>query len=476
MDAMQTPEQAQSEVELLLDSTSSAIADSLSSQLARLQHMVGKMDALATRISLSTTAGRLSWDPYAAALRDTPSTASRDRSGRRSAVVVSSPRRPSSLAVAGTTIAQTGPPVLTRQRGAEYSGIVLSELGVTQSQLAMVSAYAKAIAAQERELANPSSGSPVKKGSTRLASTSHARGSIVPSPSSPAGSPLAQASNNDDRHSIRSGVSASIFNSFAPPDDAASPPRSVDNVSASSPASSMISPPPSLVSPQQSYGNVPQPVSLPSPPQHFSNAIADVYPPPPPPAHDAAMSAMPPPPPPPTSFGTGADMSFLPPPPPPPAGADFTTDHFALPAPPPATDMSFALPPPPPAVGQSFEQVLLPPPPAMEAASFNPPPLPSMIGFDVPVPVPVSAPVAAPPPPPAVAPAPVAVQFAQALYAYAAVEEDEISLRAGDVIQVLQVDAGEGWTLGICVQSNTGNPHVGRSGLFPRAYVQLFGS
>ena len=80
-----------------------------------------------------------------------------------------------------------------------------------------------------------------------------------------------------------------------------------------------------------------------------------------------------------------------------------------------------------------------------------------------PPPVQIQKQAPAPPPPTAEVPA-VHIKKAKVLYNYAATDADELNIKAGDFIDVLNEDMGEGWALGVS---------QGKKGLFPRSYVAM---
>ena len=94
---------------------------------------------------------------------------------------------------------------------------------------------------------------------------------------------------------------------------------------------------------------------------------------------------------------------------------------------------------------QQQQQPILPPPPVQ--TPYSPPVLMQV------------------PSPPTTQPTPaVHIKRAKVLYNYEATEQDELTIKSGDMIDVLNEDYGDGWALGIC---------DGKKGLFPRSYAQI---
>eukprot|EP00834_Sanchytrium_tribonematis_P001787 NODE_46_length_32145_cov_0.918711.p14 type:complete len:320 gc:universal NODE_46_length_32145_cov_0.918711:4428-5387(+) len=95
---------------------------------------------------------------------------------------------------------------------------------------------------------------------------------------------------------------------------------------------------------------------------------------------------------------------------------------------------------------------------------ISPPPVQQTMSPQVPIPqqIPQQIPV---PAPPQTTPSPqVHIKKARVLYGYNATENDELTMKAGEFIDVLNEDMGDGWALGIA---------QGKKGLFPRSYVQM---
>lgn len=197
--------------------------------------------------------------------------------------------------------------------------------------------------------------------------------------------------------------------------------------------------------------------------------VVVVPPPPPPPPNGAPASQtlggnVPPPPPPP-----GANV---PPPPPPPPGANVP------PPPPPPPPPGGKIPPPPPG-----GNIPPPPPPPVEniappqsSGNIPPPPPPPPPGGNIPLPTrppspginlaPPSPSVDFPPPPPPL-PRPDSFEeplFATAVAEFQGTEDTNLSVAAGEELEVVEEDTGDGWTL----VRNT----AGSEGFVPSSYLE----
>ncbi|XP_068458019.1 ABI family, member 3a isoform X3 [Clinocottus analis] len=168
-------------------------------------------------------------------------------------------------------------------------------------------------------------------------------------------------------------------------------------------------------------------------------------PPPPPPPAEALTNYSAPPPAPPLSLETVVEESSFPPPSPPPPSDD---DGF----PPFPNEASEMLAPPPP-LNQEVEDLELPalPPPLLldDEGGFDDlmPPLPPPVDYDTDAPEQY-------------------LEKVEALYSYEASKPDDLSLSAGDVIDLLHRHA-DGWCEGVL---------NGSRGFFPGNYVQSHAS